>query len=257
MSIFPRTTSVLAGVLAHAGGMKSPDGGPIYVETDLDRWIAEPVNTLTAAVFLAIALYWLWRLRGQYRRRLFLTVCLPVLMIGGMGGTIYHATRSSPVWLVMDWLPIVVLGFALSLYFWSRVLRRWWPALLIVPAVFGLQRLNFTYLPKHLAINLSYSLTAAVVLLPAVLVLRRYRWRNWGYLAGAVGCFVAAVSFRAADGSLASWLPGVGSHFLWHLLGAGAAQLSIVFVYHLPPRAAAAEADPAGPEPQMARAPAG
>ena len=41
-----------------------PDGGPIYWETNLNEWIVEPYNALSAIPFIAIALYWLIKVRG-------------------------------------------------------------------------------------------------------------------------------------------------------------------------------------------------
>jgi len=70
------------------------DGGPTYTETHLDRFIVEPWNAASCLSFILIVAYWVVRLRGQYRQYLFLTACLPVLLMGGIGGTLYHALRT-------------------------------------------------------------------------------------------------------------------------------------------------------------------
>ena len=62
---------------------RGPDGGPMYLETNLERFIAEPFNAASAAMFLLIVAYWLVRLRGQYRRHLF--VCFAHEEVRGGG----------------------------------------------------------------------------------------------------------------------------------------------------------------------------
>src|SRR5262245_63040171 len=92
------------------------DYGPRYIETPPDPnspdapIIAEPWNTVTAAFFIVIALYWLWRLQGRYREFPFLCSCLPILYAGGIGGTLFHATRVSRFYFLLDVIPITLLG---------------------------------------------------------------------------------------------------------------------------------------------------
>lgn len=210
----------------------SPDGGPIYRETNLDRWIAEPWNAGSCLLFILLTIFWIVRLRGQYRRHAFLAALLPVVGLSAVGGTVYHAFRAHWVWLLMDWVPIVVLGLAVSVYFWSRVIRRWWRALLVVPAVFALQRLNFLVFGRWMAINVSYSLLALVILIPAALVVFRTRRRRAGWLLAAVGCFVLAIVARAADQRSGDLLP-MGTHWLWHVFGACAAFAVAEYLYRL------------------------
>src|SRR5690348_9244178 len=67
------------------------DHGPRYTETPVDPYspdaptVAEPWNAVTAALFVAIAVTWLIRLRGHYRQYPFLVCCLPILLVGGVG----------------------------------------------------------------------------------------------------------------------------------------------------------------------------
>jgi len=93
-----------------------PDGGPRYVETPPDPtapgapFVAEPWNTVTASFFILIALVWIWRLRGRFRDYPFVVCCMPILLAGGIGGTLYHGTR----------LPVHAFGYALPIYFLPR-----------------------------------------------------------------------------------------------------------------------------------------
>ena len=223
--------------LGHTLRGRGPDGGPMYLETNLDRFIAEPFNAVSAALFLLIVVYWLVRLRGQYRTHLFITCCLPLLLVGGIGGTVYHALRAHRVWLVMDWMPITILCIATGIYLWSKVLKRWWWALLIVPAVFVFQMLNFGLLRRQsiqLAILNTYILMGTLILAPAALVLWKTRGRHIGLVMAATVCFGLAVFSRTADAWWPQSLP-MGTHFLWHVFGAAAAQFLIEYLYRLGP----------------------
>src|SRR5947209_1228716 len=82
------------------------DKGPIYVETNLNRFIREPFNAVTALAFVVLVIVWLVRLRGRYRQHPFLMACLPILLAGGIGGTLYHGLRRWPAMLVLDVAPI-------------------------------------------------------------------------------------------------------------------------------------------------------
>ena len=78
------------------------DGGPIYTETPAEIRaqkpypgpVAEPWNAATAFLFVAVAVFWILRLRGRLSRYPFLAVSLPLLLVGGVGGTLYHGLRS-------------------------------------------------------------------------------------------------------------------------------------------------------------------
>jgi predicted membrane channel-forming protein YqfA (hemolysin III family) len=215
------------------------DGGPRYIETDWDAVIREPWNGATSLVFLLIVGYWFWRLRGQYRRYLFVTLCMVPLTISSLGSAIYHAFRSHRFFLVMDWLPIAVLAVAAGIYLWVKLLPgRWrWLAAGIAPAVVGIQRVNFGLAesgayPLHWAINGSYALMATVIIVPLIGVLRQRNWAHFHLPALAVLVFAAALAFRAFDAELA-WLLPMGSHFLWHLFAAGATALAVTYFYRL------------------------
>jgi hemolysin III len=230
-------------LLAHSS--REPGAGPWYIETDMDRWIVEPFNAASAALFLLVAVYWFWRLRGRYREYPFLTACLPLVLIGGVGGTVFHAFRGHRVWLLMDWMPIAILCFAVGIYLWSKLLRRWWYALLIVPVVFGIQSLNFAFFRTRgeiqVAIAFSYSLLGAVILVPAVAVLVKTRWRFGRWPLAALVLFVAAIAARQIDSHafatggtwMTRWLP-MGTHFLWHVFGAAAGHCVAEYLYRLP-----------------------
>ena len=220
---------------------RMPDRGPRYTETPLDPYapnapaIAEPWNAITAFLFILIVFVWVWRLRGRYRNYPFLCCCMPILLAGGIGGTLYHATRASSVFLVLDFVPITILGFTGSMFmairYWGR--RGWWflPAVCLFYA--SVRSLFFAVLqPTNIqfGINLSYASLAAVVLIPIGLVLLRTRFRHGGWVVAGVISFAIAWFFRLVDRDIASELP-MGSHWLWHTFGAITTFLIIEYFY--------------------------
>lgn len=206
------------------------DSGPIYTETQPDRWIVEPFNAASAFLFVLIVGYWLLRLRGQYRQHLFLSVSVGVLAIGGIGGTLYHAFRTSEVFLVMDWLPILLLCVAASGYFLYRATRSWAITLGFIVMAFVLDALSSFITPRRLSINLNYVFMGLTVLIPTALVLIRTNFRSAGWVITALLAFGVALLFRVADPW--GWLP-MGTHFLWHTFGAVACFSMFAYVYHL------------------------
>lgn len=224
-------------------GSRMPDRGPRYQETPRDPYspnapiIAEPWNAVTAALFIGIVVFWGWRLRGRYRDYPFLTCCMPILLAGGVGGTLYHATRSSAVFFWLDVVPISVLGLAgavfMAIRFWGG--RGWWFVPAVVAFYVAVNWLMFQVvgpIPSypHLAVNITYASLAVVVLLPVGLVLISTRFRYAGWVVAAVVSFAIAWFFRLVDSEIGPVLP-MGSHWLWHLFGAIATALMIEYFY--------------------------
>ena len=152
-----------------------PDGGPRYVETPADPtapdapFVAEPWNTVTASFFIWIALAWLWRLRGRYRDYPFMVACMPILLAGGIGGTLFHGTRTARLYFLLDVIPISLLGLAGAVFMAFRYFgrARMWMLVLLVVFYAAMNRLFFSMLGpmnRQLSINLSYASLAVVVL---------------------------------------------------------------------------------------------
>lgn len=222
---------------------RMPDRGPRYTETPLDPYtadapvIAEPWNAVTASFFVWIVIAWLWRLRGRYRRYPFLMCCMPILLAGGIGGTLYHATRVSVVYFLLDVVPISLLGLAGSIYMAFRFFGR--RQLWILPSVIVVyilaNQILFTAIgpvSSQLRINLSYAALAVLVLTPIGLVLIRTRFRHGGWVVAGVLSFAIAWFFRLVDRDpeMVAHLP-MGSHWLWHTFGALTTVLIIEYFY--------------------------
>ncbi len=223
--------------------VRPTDGGPVYTETKLyfdslsQAPIVEPWNAASALVFVLLVIYWGVRLRGRYSKYPFLSCCLPILLLGGIGGTLYHATRSERVFFLMDVLPILGLCLATSIYLWYRCLPKWWNLFLVVPPFFVLQQVGFQLarrelLPWQSAVNLSYAIMAVMILIPTVMVLIRTRFRNGVIIALALALFGIALFFRGADIRQPPLLP-IGTHWLWHVFGAAACAAIAEYLYRL------------------------
>jgi len=227
-SIIPGMSQLLAT------SMRLSDLGPRYAETDLTNFPVEPWATWTNLIFLAVIVYWTWRLRGQRRRHMVLAAALPLLTIGWFGGTIYHATRSSVVWTLLDWCPIVVLVLLAAWWLWRRLL----PSAALAFCATLLPLLVAGALARWLAnsgpagISASYAILAVGVVVPAVGNCVR-RSGMWLRLAVVLGCFAVALIFRVCDAPLAQAGWPHGSHYLWHVFGGLATFFMFGFLYAL------------------------
>jgi hypothetical protein len=229
----PPDTFFLSG-----GGPRLDDGGPVYKESPPDPAalppgrVAEPWNAATAFLFVLIVIAWAVRLRGRYRTHPFVTACLPVLLAGGVGGTLYHMHRSRYAYFILDVVPISLLGFAGAIYLAVRLSRRsgWLRVgLCIAAAVGGYLFLNGVLFRgllgtfggnPNMIVNISYASLAAVLLIPLGVVLARTRFRHGGLVLAALASFGIAWFMRLADAAPPGDLP-MGTHWLWHVFGAG------------------------------------
>lgn len=207
------------------------DNGPIYYETDLNQHFVEPWNAVSSLTFLIPVIYLLIRLKGHYREYAFLIfLAAPLMAIGGIGSTLYHAFRAHRFFLYMDFVPIAIMTLSISIYFWHKVLPNWFYILLIIASSFLLRFAAFGYATGHTAINLSYFLTGIMIFLPALIFLFRTRFFEVKYLIYSILFLITALFFRYAD----SWdyhIFAAGTHWLWHIFtSAGALTLAIYLI---------------------------
>lgn len=210
--------------------LRASDGGPIYVETDFSRWIVEPWNAISAALFIVIVVYWIRKVIYQPENQGFIKLNLPFLAIGGIGGTIYHAFRYSQVFLVMDWLPILLLCLSTSLYFCYKLIGKWLPAIGIIFIAFLLQGLIMNIVPPSIAINVNYAFMAGLILLPVLLYAYKNKFYMVRWIGLAISGFAIALFFRVVDSFV---LLPMGTHFLWHIFGALSCHFMIVYIFEI------------------------
>ncbi len=211
------------------------DWGPIYKETIYGRWPVEPWNTVTTFLFLIIVLYWAYQIRNQWQKHFIITVCLPIIFVGFVGGFLYHSCRDSRVWLIMDWGPIALAALACTAFYWRTLMDSWPKAIAITLfPIFLIVFVLKVMMPQNIYLSLGYPLLAFLVLLPLVLTLRHQATRHLRPLIYAFLCVVSAITLRFLDkSSLMEFLP-MGSHFLWHIMGALTCYFFIEFNFKNP-----------------------
>ncbi|WP_116788207.1 hypothetical protein [Flavobacterium psychrotrophum] len=200
-----------------------PDGGMLYTETNFNHLFPEPLNTVTSVFFLCIAIYWTIKLWGKWKQYTFLSFAVILLYIGGIGGTIYHGLRQWHFFIMMDWLPIMLLCLTAGIYFITRI-SRWYYGALLVLLYFVFYLFSVSYVKgggnMQLFININYAIMGAVVLLPVLVYLSKTHFAYGRWVGFALTAFIIALFFRIADGW--GWI-STGTHFLWHTFGAVAA----------------------------------
>lgn len=209
-----------------------PDGGMLYTETNMANFFPEPFNAITSCLFLALAIFWTVKLWGKGKKHTFLSIAVLLLYVGGIGGTIYHGLRQWGFFIMMDWLPIMLLCIAAGIYFLGK-LTRWYYALAMVVAYFSFQfyaRSKMMQGDIQLFININYAVLAGIVLLPVAGYLIKTGFKNGLWVISALIAFILALTFRVADDWM--WL-SIGTHFLWHVFGSVAAFCMFQYIYLL------------------------
>lgn len=195
-----------------------------YFELDPDAVVKQPWNAYSSLFFFIPVVYWLWKLRGQYKTYSLLLSILPLAFLNGLGSTLWHANNGGSLFGLLDVLPPLVMLIVLCLYFWRIVLGKWiWGVLTLV----GFLALNvFTLVIANNAgagnniVNIYYLLNGLMIAAPTIAVLYKTRWIGWYQVLGAIAFMGAALLFRSFDKPetypYADILPQ-GTHFLWHI----------------------------------------
>ena len=196
-----------------------PDNGTVYRETtDLSLFIVEPWNAWSSLTFLIPVLIFLWQLRGRHSNYAFIVwFCCPLLVIGGLGSTFFHAFRASTILLLMDAIPIMVLVVGVSIWMWLKVLPKNIQIVWVLLIFFGLTFLSAVFLSGQDRISASYFFRGWMLLLPCYLFLRQTKFQNSGRLFTAIGFFALALLFRFLDEKVEIEFMPWGTHWLWHL----------------------------------------
>jgi hypothetical protein len=147
------------------------------------------------------------------------TLNLSVTAIGGIGSALFHGFRAHPFFLYMDFVPIAVLTLGVSIYFWVKILPRWWYVLIIVAISIVLRFVGFAYTQGQSAINLSYLNTGLMIFIPALVYIFLTRFYAVRYLVWAILFLGLSLVFRMMDDWGLSF-PAMGTHWLWHLFSA-------------------------------------
>ncbi|MDD5597649.1 MAG: hypothetical protein PHV82_06875 [Victivallaceae bacterium] len=196
------------------------DNGPIYQETDMTRFPVEPWSTFTNLVFLATFIYFAVKTRLSYIKFPMMVIFLIILLIGWFGGTVYHATRSNNIWLLMDYIPIMIIVLTASIYFWRELVGNWMLviAFTLLPVIIYRFIFHLIPLPHFVSISLGYTILASIVVVPLVPHCIHKTPEGWKLLVISLISFGLAISCRLLDNRGIVKLP-MGTHFLWHIFG--------------------------------------
>jgi hypothetical protein len=206
------------------------DGGPVYMETRPEGLIVEPWNAFSSLLILIPAFYWIYRMRKEGNKDFLMWAVVILVITGGLGSALYHAFRVSVFFLIMDVLPSAILTLTLSVYFWIKVLKKWWYAVIVLGVLFGLRFLIWGRLPEHTSINISYFITGVSIGLPLIIFLFKTSFRGWQLVTAAILSFIIALTFRETDYIYVPMLP-MGTHFLWHSFSALGAWFILGYLY--------------------------
>jgi len=207
-----------------------PDGGMLYTETNMAQFFPEPLNAITAFLFLVVAVFWTIKIKGSFTVYPFLTYCLVLLYIGAIGGTVYHSLRQWSFFIIMDWLPIMLLCLSAAVYFLVQS-TRWYYAVLVLVAYLILMIVLRNWILTDnvsLFINVNYGLMAFLVLSSVLNYLIYTKCKSGKWVGFALLAFVFALTFRIADKW--EWLSS-GTHFLWHTFGTVATFCMFNYIY--------------------------
>jgi hemolysin III len=206
------------------------DGGPLYSETNADHFIVEPWNAVSSLFIIIPAIIWLVRIRKDYKNYSFMIYCIPLMILGGTGSTIFHAFRASKFFLLMDVLPTAVLSLSIGIYFWLKLVKNWGYVLLLLLLFIVPRFLLFRNLPMHSAINISYAFSGIFIGLPLVIILFKTSGYKIGLVITAIALFTLALIFRETDTYSLLFFP-MGTHFLWHVFSGLGAYLILAYLY--------------------------
>lgn len=210
----------------------APDGGPFYAETDLSILFSEPWNAISSMAIVLPAVYWAVKLKGNVKNFSFIFYCVPLLILGGMGSTLFHAFRNSEYLLWMDVFPTAILMFSVGVYFWLKIIPNWWGTVSIVVPGTILRYATYEVFPEEVAVNVSYFIAGTIVFFPLIFYLVKTGFEKGSFIILSVLFLILSLVFREMDHRVTHILP-MGSHFLWHIFSGIGAFFLAKYLYHI------------------------
>jgi hypothetical protein len=199
--------------------MLMPDGGPVYAEYNPNIHIVEPWNAASSLFMMLPAIYWFFRWRKHTKISPFIGFALIMVFLSGLGSALFHAFRISPLFLMLDVIPSTFLTFAISIWFWLKIVPKKWYVLFIFLPVFLLRFAMSGNLPQHIGTNVTYAISGLLVIIPLLIFLYRNHFNDWHLVVLVLLSFGLALLFRQLDSRPWLFLPQ-GTHFLWHIFSA-------------------------------------
>ncbi len=217
------------------------DNGPMYHEFHAEQWIKEPWNAYSSLVFFIPVMYWIWRLKGEYKDNLMIVSLLPFLFLNGLGSTLFHAFRSSNILLFLDFMPAMIMNIIVGAYFWTKVWKKWYWGLISIIMFFILSFLIVSSLPSGNSYgpNIGYAMVGLAFFIPITIILIRTKFYKWHLILLTVISLGGALTCRILDYPTTNPFPNTlpqGTHFLWHIISSFAVFFLGYYVYHLQKR---------------------
>lgn len=191
--------------------------------------LAEPINALTNLVYPLMD-FFAYKLLKDKRVKAKEFLALPwLLSIVGIGSFLYHTARN-PITLIFDALPLFIfilyaLFLTLKELFQSKLI-----ALTILLGFVVLEIILSIYVPREFLNGSVRHITAIIfILFLSIFIIRRYGNKTLKPLAYIIGLYASAIVFRSIDLAICPFIP-IGTHFLWHVLGAFAGYQAIVLL---------------------------
>ncbi len=210
------------------------DGGSRYAETNLKEFIVEPWNAISSLFLVLPALFWAIKIRRKISENYFIFLCIPLLFLGGIGSTLFHAFRASPILLFMDVFPMMILTLSVGAYLWHKLLKKWPYTFIVILFSFLLRFfiMSSNYFDKHTSSNFSYVVSGLTIFIPATVIIFKTNFRKLNYLLLSIFFFVFSLIFRKVDLIQFNLLP-MGTHFLWHVFSAVGSFFLAEYLYGL------------------------
>lgn len=217
------------------------DGGPFYHEFHADWFIKEPWNAYSSLFFFIPVAFWIWKLRGRYRENLIIVALLPLLFLNGLGSTLFHAFRAERIFLLLDWMPALLMSVTLSSYLWTRIVKRWYFGLVIVLAFYFVAVLCILVVVQYtgmqdMAPNFGYFFTGAAYITPIFIILIKTKLYRIRLVAISFLFLALALLCRASDYPTPNPIPDFlpqGTHFMWHIFSSFAVFTMGYYVYFI------------------------
>ncbi|MEX1001382.1 MAG: hypothetical protein WDZ35_04640 [Crocinitomicaceae bacterium] len=217
------------------------DGGPWYHEFEPSSFVLEPWNAYTSLLFFVPVLFWIWKLKGEYKQQPIIVALLPFLFLNGLGSTLFHAFRTDRFLFYLDVLPASALSIILSTYLWSLFFKKWYYGFLIVVLFYVLGYLSISYFVhferwEDMAPNIGYFFVGISFFGPVFLLLGRTRFYKARYAIATFVFLTLALIARASDYPSPKPFPEQlpqGTHFLWHIFTVLAVFSMGYYIYYL------------------------
>jgi hemolysin III len=215
------------------------DGGPLYRETHTylqtnSHWIiVEPWNAASSLLFVMGAIWlWIYIKKKKISFPLLQYGFIPLLLIGGIGSTLYHAFRASWWLMSLDVFPMFLLTLLIGFYFWNLVTKKiGWTIVILLCSILLRTSVFYLNLPMQKAINTSYFIMGMAMFFPVAWIWVKTKFSFSRYLLGASFSIALSFFFRWFDDVFTA-LP-MGVHWLWHLFSVVGAMFAGLYLIHI------------------------